>query len=589
MAALSERAATAERSPLLVPVDAALRAYANLLFSRSRVTGDARPRGDGGRPERVPPRSPGRSSRRRRRRARVGLALGGDRRSPLRVQRDPRRARCRARLRARPAGGARARALRRWRARSRSSLTAALVVARGQGGGSSAPVDPVHRRRLALRRGRPAARARVPGRPRPPRRSEALREAALGGARVARLSPASPPPARSILAALVVHSRIATLLAALGVGLVALIGVTRAGSALRADGAAARARPRFLTATAIGGVWFVPSAASFALAVFGAVVSIAITASIARPLGALGLPPLILPFNLAVLAVLLAARQRARDASPKSVDFAPGAPEENLAYVQTRRARFRALYGIDFHLPFRGAWVCTQGVDGALTHQGQWRHAFDFEVEDAPGRRLSGGGRAARATIFCHRLPRSWPRPTGRRREGRERRPRQPRRRARAPQELGERGRPAPRPRALFGRRAPRARERARRSWAGRAPYGRRPRPLRKLGALSAPAPPLPAPGDRAARRRDAPLPLQRRRLRDEGSSGRRRSSPLTTTPLRRGETFRNLAMADVGLARVLRLHPRLDAHVPRRAAGESRDPRVRGRPATRAARAPLA
>ncbi|HEY2513523.1 MAG TPA: urea transporter [Polyangiaceae bacterium] len=206
-----------------------------------------------------------------------------------------------------------------------------------------------------------------------------------------------------VLLALLVHSRIATLLAGLAVALVLLLGRV-APDVLFEPLAPALALNAFLAAMAVGAVWFVPSRSSFAAALFASLASTALVASMARPLGALGLAPLILPFNLSVLLVLFAARQRPYDRSPRSVDFSPGSPEENLAYVETRRARFRALYGIEFRLPFRGAWVCTQGVDGTLTHQGSWRHAFDFEVQDAEGRRFARDG-ATPDDHFCHRLP----------------------------------------------------------------------------------------------------------------------------------------------------------------------------------------
>jgi len=159
-----------------------------------------------------------------------------------------------------------------------------------------------------------------------------------------------------------------------------------------------------LTTIAIGGVWFVPSPSSLALGLAGALASSALVLGLTGPLERLGLPALILPFNVAVFLVLHTARRRVFDAHPKSVDFVPGSPEENLAYYRTRLARFQAPYPIGFRLPFRGAWVCTQGVDGALTHRGPWRHAFDFEVADAEGRLFRGEG-ASVDDHLCHRLP----------------------------------------------------------------------------------------------------------------------------------------------------------------------------------------
>ena len=46
----------------------------------------------------------------------------------------------------------------------------------------------------------------------------------------------------------------------------------------------------------------------------------------------------------------------------------------------------------------------TQGVDGAHTHRGPWRHGLDFEVADAGGATATAGGRELR-DHRCYRLP----------------------------------------------------------------------------------------------------------------------------------------------------------------------------------------
>jgi urea transporter len=206
-----------------------------------------------------------------------------------------------------------------------------------------------------------------------------------------------------VLGALLWHSRIATTLAVAAIGLVLLLG----------HASPVVARPEVLhtltlnaalSAIALGGVWFVPSASSLALGLLGALGALAISLGTRGPFERLGLPALILPFHASVLLLLFAMRQRAFDRAPKSVDFVPGTPEENLAYFQSRLARFQALYAVGFHLPFRGAWTCTQGVDGALTHRGAWRHGFDFEVRGEDGALFRGEGTGV-DEHHCHRLP----------------------------------------------------------------------------------------------------------------------------------------------------------------------------------------
>jgi murein DD-endopeptidase MepM/ murein hydrolase activator NlpD/urea transporter len=206
-----------------------------------------------------------------------------------------------------------------------------------------------------------------------------------------------------VLAALILHSRIAASLAASAFTFVTLLA---AASPALPPGATMEGLGYngMLTAVAIGGVYFVPSASSFMLALTGSVVSTLLAVGLAGPLARVGAPVLILPFNLAVLLLLFALRQRVHDLRPKSVDFLPGTPEENLAYFRTRVRRFEQLYPVAIHLPFRGRWTCTQGRDGAFTHQGIWRFAFDFEVRDADGRLAEGEGTLPEH-YHCHRLP----------------------------------------------------------------------------------------------------------------------------------------------------------------------------------------
>ncbi len=205
-----------------------------------------------------------------------------------------------------------------------------------------------------------------------------------------------------VLTALVVHSRIATTLAAMaiGVGLAGARSIGVVGPSLQTP----LVLNAVLTAVAVGGVWFVPSAGSYALAASGAALSATLLVGLSGPLDRLGLPALILPFSVTLGLVLLATRQRARDEAPKAVDFTPGSPEENLAYHQSRVARFESLREDSLRLPFRGVWTCTQGQDGAHTHQGAWRHGLDFEVEGPDGRVFQGEG-ASVEDHHCFRLP----------------------------------------------------------------------------------------------------------------------------------------------------------------------------------------
>jgi murein DD-endopeptidase MepM/ murein hydrolase activator NlpD len=162
-----------------------------------------------------------------------------------------------------------------------------------------------------------------------------------------------------------------------------------------------------LTAVALGGVWFVPSPSSFLLGLGGALATGLLAWGLARPWQTLGWPLSVLPFNAATLLLLVACRTRLHDRRPKAVDFRPGTPEQNLAAHELwlRRGLAAVAPGaVTFQLPFGGEWLCTQGVEGALTHKGLWRHAFDFEIADAGGKLHRGDGRDV-GDYHCYGVP----------------------------------------------------------------------------------------------------------------------------------------------------------------------------------------
>lgn len=205
-----------------------------------------------------------------------------------------------------------------------------------------------------------------------------------------------------VLGALLLHSRIATTLVAIAVAIG--LGLTEALGTFGPSMQTPLVLNGALTAIAVGGIWFVPSARSYALAACATLVSGALLLGLAGPLDRVGLPVLILPFSASLAVMLLSSRQRSRDGAPKAVDFAPGTPEENLAYDQSRLAREGALRPDALRLPFRGTWTCTQGVDGEHTHQGPWRHGFDFEVAGPDGLVYRDDG-ARLEDHHCFRLP----------------------------------------------------------------------------------------------------------------------------------------------------------------------------------------
>jgi len=135
---------------------------------------------------------------------------------------------------------------------------------------------------------------------------------------------------------------------------------------------------------ALGGIFVVPSLGSFIFAMIAAVLSVFFL-SAADAVLPIALAPMTVPYNLTVLLGLLALRLRgSATLGIQLVLGDSGSPEQNFSRARERQrlARFRLM---PIHLPFSGRWIVSQGVDGKHTHQGLWRHAYDFQAVDSIG------------------------------------------------------------------------------------------------------------------------------------------------------------------------------------------------------------
>ena len=190
------------------------------------------------------------------------------------------------------------------------------------------------------------------------------------------------------------HSRIAFSLSVLGfVGAYGLLLATGAGGGGPADynlGA-----NYIVAAVAVGGVFVVPSAASYGWALLSVPVTGAALAAGAAVLDRLGLPALSLPYCATALLFLYVLLLRERPgAGLVLTPIQRYSPERNLYAYATDRVRLAHQGAVALTLPFLGAWRCTQGyTDGrGPTHLGAWGAALDFAIADADGRTYQGAG-----------------------------------------------------------------------------------------------------------------------------------------------------------------------------------------------------
>jgi len=161
-----------------------------------------------------------------------------------------------------------------------------------------------------------------------------------------------------------------------------------------------------IAAIAVGAVFVIPSAASYAWAVASVPVTVVLLAGLSGAFDRLGLPALSLPFcttSLLFLYVLLLRERPGHWLVLTPVQRY--SPERNLYAFSTDRVRLAHAGTVALTLPFLGTWRCTQGyADGGPTHQGPWGQALDFMVTDAEGRTHQHAGTAL-ADFYSYNKP----------------------------------------------------------------------------------------------------------------------------------------------------------------------------------------
>ncbi len=159
-----------------------------------------------------------------------------------------------------------------------------------------------------------------------------------------------------------------------------------------------------LTSIALGSFYLVPG--FYALVVVALVIPI--TAVIISAIGSIfsvfQLPIYSLPFNIVVLMMIVVLRQRWQATGPQLVWDQQFSPEKNLYTWVNRKERFKYLAYLPIHLPIVGEWHVPQGHDGSITHQGTYRHAWDFDIVDETGTTYSGLGNDLN-DYYCYGKP----------------------------------------------------------------------------------------------------------------------------------------------------------------------------------------
>ncbi|MEI6972973.1 MAG: urea transporter, partial [bacterium] len=141
-------------------------------------------------------------------------------------------------------------------------------------------------------------------------------------------------------------------------------------------------------AMALGGIFLMPSPTSYLIAAIAVTISTLFTDAAAGVWYYHGIPVFTLPFNIVTLGIVYVLGLVRHPLVPSS---AGRTPKETLEHSLANRLRYRGEERT-LYLPFAGKWTVWQGRDGAWTHKGPWRHAYDFVIADEHGRTYSGKG-----------------------------------------------------------------------------------------------------------------------------------------------------------------------------------------------------
>ncbi len=190
-----------------------------------------------------------------------------------------------------------------------------------------------------------------------------------------------------LLIGLLAFSRIAFFLAVLSY----YVGTTVSGLFLNSFAAAYSNLHAFnfiLIGIGLGGIFLVPSLRTYVLASAAVFLSVFVLDAASVASKAMRIPIFTLPFNFVVLLVLYALKNREY---PMLTRATPASPEQALDQHINVAKRFARLCPKPF-LPFAGRWTVSQGFNGAVTHKGIWRYAYDFVIKDEKNLTHSGAG-----------------------------------------------------------------------------------------------------------------------------------------------------------------------------------------------------
>ncbi|RLD26370.1 MAG: peptidase M23 [Bacteroidetes bacterium] len=159
-----------------------------------------------------------------------------------------------------------------------------------------------------------------------------------------------------------------------------------------------------LTGIALGGFFIVPSRKSYLLLIILIPIIAFMISGFSTLFNFIGLPMYSLPFNVVVLLVLYTFALRQKSTGIDLVTLQQFSPEKNYYKHILGKNRFGNESLIHIALPVMGNWNISQGHEGNITHKGEWKEAWDFDIRDNADKTFKGAGYVV-DDYYCYDIP----------------------------------------------------------------------------------------------------------------------------------------------------------------------------------------
>lgn len=159
-----------------------------------------------------------------------------------------------------------------------------------------------------------------------------------------------------------------------------------------------------LSAIALGGFFLIPSTKSYLMVILVTPLIALLISATSIIMGVFQLPIYSMPFNIIVVLVIYVLHLRVFAKKLDIVVYQQFSPEKNLYKHINSLERFKNDTYIHIHLPFFGEWRVSQGHEGNITHKGDWKEAWDFDVVDDQDNTYRMPGTQTE-DFYCYNLP----------------------------------------------------------------------------------------------------------------------------------------------------------------------------------------